>query len=818
MTADALLTSAASSTALPLPRSTLFGRTEEVETLLDLLGSGARLVTVTGAGGIGKTRVALEAARQLRRPVEFVSLAGVEPDGLVSALVGALTPEAPAGRPPLQSIAERLAGTETAVVLDTFEHLLGVASHLGVLLNACPDLSLLVTSRSRLRLEGEQVLVLRALPGGAGGPAVAMFAERARAVGADRAADDPLLMAELCELLDGVPLAIELAAARTTMLTPQGLVSRLAPNENRQLLGLLTGGQTDVVGRHQNMRAAIEWSYVLLDPGAQRAFRSCGIFTGTFSLDAAEAVCGSEVLDAVAALVDLHLLEPAEDAPNSIRFRMLDSLREYALERLRAEGEYDTVQDRLVRWGVSFGQEAAAGLGSGAEGRWLECVAAELPNLSVVFSVLVATDREASAVLACQLAPFWVNRGPLSEGRRWLDAALDTPRPGQSLGEHMRAVTVAWSARMALDQGDLDTVASIDAARAVIAKARDTTETPGGVDDWLQVTEHLAYGLTLRDELAQADELTAEAIEIARRSGRGYWLAVFLQRRALSAQRRGNSELAHRYATEAIASAADIGYDRIVARAEMILAHLLAITAPAEAYKALRVNLDAHRAAGDRRGVVSAMSALGVGSSDMPTAAGWFRDALDESQRIGYWHGEAICVMGLAACAAQAGRSREAAILDGGLRPHMGVLKANLPPNYFSGYGKAMDPLAAAMGDDFERAASSAPMHWPKLRARARQLATDLGAGSGSDSTLSSTRSVARQRGPRHNLALTDREVEILGAIAEGRTNPQIAAALYLSPKTVMHHSSNIYRKLGVRGRAEAVAHAYHTGILERSQ
>jgi predicted ATPase/DNA-binding CsgD family transcriptional regulator len=813
MTSDALLTSAATSTALPLPRSTLFGRSEEVEAVLGLFGKGARLVTVTGAGGIGKTRVALEAARQLHRPVEFVALAGVEPDGLVSALVGALTPEAPAGRPALESIAERLAGTETVVVLDTFEHLLGVASHLGLLLDASPELSLLVTSRSRLRLEGEQVLVLRALPGGAGGPAVAMFAERARAVGADEAADDPTTLAELCELLDGVPLAIELAAARTSMLTPRGLVSRLAATENRELLGILAGSQADVAGRHQSMRAAIEWSYVLLDPVAKQAFRSCGVFTGTFSLDAAEEVCGSEALDALAALVDLHLLEPAEGVRDSIRFRMLDSLREYALELLAAMGESDAARHRLLRWGVAFGREAGAGLNSGAEGPWLEQVGAELPNLNVVFDVLVATDQEASCVLACQLAPFWVNRGPLSEGRRWLDAALVCQGPEQALGGHVRAVTVAWSARMALDQGDLETVAEISVARAVIAETQNRADAPDVVDDWLQVTEHLAYGLTLQNELTPADELTAEAIDVARRSGRGYWLAVFLQRRALSAQRRGNFDLAHRYATEAIAAATDIGYDRIVARAEQILAHLQAISAPTEAYGALRANLEALRAAGDRRGVVSAMAGLGVGSSDLPTSASWFRDALDEAQRIGYWHGEAFCVMGLAARAAQSGRSLEAAVLDGGLRPHMAVLQANLPPNYFSGYGRAMGPLMAEMGESFEQAARSAPMHWPKLRMMARQLANDLGA----DSSSSRARPVARRRGPRHNPELTTREMEILTAIAQGRTNPQIAAALYLSPKTVMHHSSSIYRKLGVRGRAEAVAHAYHAGMLERS-
>jgi DNA-binding CsgD family transcriptional regulator len=225
----------------------------------------------------------------------------------------------------------------------------------------------------------------------------------------------------------------------------------------------------------------------------------------------------------------------------------------------------------------------------------------------------------------------------------------------------------------------------------------------------------------------------------------------------------------------------------------------------------LRVNLEAHGAAGDRRGAVSAMAGLGAASSEVPTSARWFRDGLDEAQRIGYWHGEAFCMMGLAACAAASGRLLDAAILDGGLQPHMAVLKANLPPNYFSGYRKAIDRVGAHLGDAFEPAARSAPLHWPKLRDQARQLADDLGA-------VPSACVVTRRRGPRHNPDLTGRELEILAAIADGRTNPQIAAALHLSPKTVMLHSGSICRKLGVRGRAEAVAHAYHSGMLQPSR
>src|ERR1700722_1015239 len=250
------LTWVAALDGVPSVRSRLFGRDEEIADARHLLGEGARLVTITGAGGIGKTRIAVEVCRKISGKVSFVELSGTDEAGLPGALVRTLVPEPSTGRDPVRSIASALIGEPRVVVLDTFERLLASVNLLDELLEACPDLQLLVTSRSRLRLRGENVVPIGALPAGPDGPAVAMFYEHARAVGGLRAAgsdDERAAVVTLCELLDGSPMAIELAAARTTMFTPAALVAALQSGEQSRLR-MLTGGSAS--GRQRGMGPA----------------------------------------------------------------------------------------------------------------------------------------------------------------------------------------------------------------------------------------------------------------------------------------------------------------------------------------------------------------------------------------------------------------------------------------------------------------------------------------------------------------------------------------------------------------------------------
>jgi predicted ATPase/DNA-binding NarL/FixJ family response regulator len=792
---------------LPRPRSQAFGRDEDIGAVIRLFADGARLVTITGAGGIGKTRVAVEAAARIDGRAAFVALAGVDADGLLPALLRHLAPSASAGGDPVAVIADAMSDIPMLLVLDTFEHVIEHAEMVGELLDRCPALRILISSRSRLRVDGEHVISLSGLSADA---AVAMFLNRARAVSGQIADTDRPVITEVCRHLDGVPLAIELAAARTPMLAPSALLARMQSAAPDAMLSVLARGPDARGHRHRSMRDTIAWSHVLLDPSAQLVLRRCSAFPNSFGLDAAEQVSGCDVLDAVAALVDLHLLEPVDGPDAAPRFRMLDAIREFGAALLDDDADRAGVHARLADWADAFGHAAGAGLLSADERYWLEQVDVELPTLRRVLARLAQDkDTRRGLRLAARIAPFWLHRGPMSEGRTWLATLLDTDPDGEQVGGVERAVATAWAGRLSLDEGDLSVAEDISHSRDVIA--RD----PDAVTEWLQATEHLAYALTLRGDLAQADELTAEGAERAAKAQDKFWQAVFLQRRALSAERRGDLQLAAHYARETVQAAGAIGYERVIARAEHIIAQVRAVGADhLAAHRLLIANLHAHRDSGDLRGVVTSMATLGSAwqAADPAVSARWYRDGLDEGRRIGYWHGEAYCVIGLAATAAGAGRSADAVSLDAALQPHLAVIKAGLPPHYFDAYEQSMAQARAVLGDASHAAVVDAPTHWPNIRRRAREVADRLGA------TTARTELAAgptRRRGPSANPELTEREEQILRSIVAGGTNPQIAAQLGLSPKTVMHHSSSIYRKLGVRGRAEAIAHAYRIGIVK---
>jgi predicted ATPase/DNA-binding CsgD family transcriptional regulator len=808
------------SDGVPSARSRLFGRDAEIGEVRELLADGAGLVTITGAGGIGKTRVAVEACRKVSGQVSFIELSGTDEVGLPGALVRALVPGAASGRDPVRSIADALTGESHVVVLDTFEHLLASVELLDGLLEACPDLQLLVTSRARLRLSGEHVVPVGALPTGAGEAAVAMFYQRARAVGGLRPAepaDDGQAVAALCELLGGSPLAIELASARTIMFTPAAMLAALRSGGQSQLR-MLAGGSA--AGRHRDMRSTVAWSYLLLEEPARRLLRRLAVFPGSFDLDAAAAVGvpaavgedpagsdqGSTVLDDLVDLVDWHLVEPVAGPADAPRFRLLDMLREFGAEQLRSGGELTAAQDSFLCWSLDFAERAITGADSPAERLWLGQIERELPSLRAALNLLLEQGDAARGVrLAEAIGPFWANRGPMSEGRRWFSAFLEQDQRDPLLSGRARAAAAAWSVRLAVDEGVLD-LEALAAARDVLAGE------PGADSDWLRATEHLAYGLTMRGELDAADELTTAGIERATLNDLPYWRCIFLQRRALSAHRHSQAALAVRYAQETVLAAEAIGFQRIVARAEQIIAHERAALGPEGARVALLANLRAHEAAGDLRGVVSTMASLAGAtiSTDIPAAARWIADGLEAGTAIGYWHGEAYCVVAAIVLLVRARRPLDAVRLDNAIQPYLPTLHASLPPAHYAAYRAAVESARGRLDPgDLAEAATGLTGRWPVIRDHTAAIARSLAA------PAETPVPAIRRRGPRSNPELTERELEVLAAIAAGQTNPQIAAALYLSPKTVMHHSASVYRKLGVRGRAEAVALAYRTGLLQ---
>src|SRR5215213_2435829 len=429
---------------LPISLTPLIGRERETATLVSMLGQhDARLLTVTGPGGVGKTRLALHVAADVGAAfpdgVVFVDLATVTDPALVAPVVAAvLGVREASGQPLVDQVRAFLRDKRLLLVLDNFEQVVEAAPLVVTLLAGCPGLAVLATSRVRLRVSGEREYPLSplGLPDDGGqrpvdalrpSEAVRLFVARAQAVQPDFALSpaNAVVVADICRRLDGLPLAIELAAARIKSLSVSALLSRM---ESR--LPLLTGGGRDLPLRQQTMRDTIAWSYDLLSPEEQTQFQRLAVFVGGFSLEAAEAVAepggSGTVFDIISSLLDSSLLLKQEAGDGESRFRMLETIREFGLERLTASGAEAPVRQAHAAWYLALAEAAESSMrGGAAQARWLDRLEADHPNLRAALTWFEQTgDAEGGARLAGTLQGYWLQRSHRSEGRAWLERAL----------------------------------------------------------------------------------------------------------------------------------------------------------------------------------------------------------------------------------------------------------------------------------------------------------------------------------------------------------------------------------------------------------
>jgi predicted ATPase/class 3 adenylate cyclase len=412
-------------TNLPVPATPFLGRGREVSELSALVGrDDVRLVTLTGPGGTGKTRLALQSAAAVADDfpggVWWVPLAPLRD----AALVGDAAAQALGAT---GDLADHIGDTRLLLLLDNFEHVVAAAPDVARLLGRCPRLTVLVTSREPLRVEGEWEYAVDPL---GESEAVALFAARARAARLDSAANGAVR--EICARLDNLPLAIELAAARVKVLSPQALLERL---ERR--LPVLAGGLRDAPERQRTLRATIEWSHDLLSPDEQILFRRLGAFGGGCTLEAAEAVAGAD-LDTVAALVDKSLVRVRDGD----RYWMLETIRDYAVERLERSGEAEQVGRRHAEYFLALAEEADRHL-RGSPKEWLDRLEAEHDNLRAAYDSLVSSgQRQLVLRLVASLWRFWSMRGHAAEGRRRTeDAVLADARPTEARARALNAAT-----------------------------------------------------------------------------------------------------------------------------------------------------------------------------------------------------------------------------------------------------------------------------------------------------------------------------------------------------------------------------------------
>jgi predicted ATPase len=453
-----------------IPRTSLIGRDELVASACALLRrDDVRLVTLSGPGGSGKTRVGLHVTAELAHDFAdgsyIVLLAPVRDAARVASTIAGVLNVQEAGSRPIEDLLIAYLGERSVLLtLDNFEHVPGAAPLVTRLLEHCPRLKILVTSRVVLRVRAEHDVLVPPLPvPGARAsatqalqtPAVRLFAERALATGhaVGEQPADVAAAADICRRLDGLPLAIELAAARLRVLTPVALAQRLGSR-----LTLLRGGASDLPQRQKTLRDAIAWSYELLDAEEQRLYRRLAVFVGGWTLEAAEVIAGASgleqsVLDLLSSLIDHNLVQRTEDVGDESRFAMLETVREFAAELFESSGESDELRARHADYFVAFAERIEPRLKSGGRAPWLACMKAEYNNLraALAWVVIERQDTVTALRLTGALPWYWYFAGQYGEGRGWINLALALPAAEAPTAA--RAKVLSGAARLATYSG-----------------------------------------------------------------------------------------------------------------------------------------------------------------------------------------------------------------------------------------------------------------------------------------------------------------------------------------------------------------------------
>jgi predicted ATPase/class 3 adenylate cyclase len=530
-----------SATSLPTLHHRLVGRADALARIESLLEEpDVRLVTITGPGGAGKSRLALEVAAgaALDRPVHLVGLAPVMDADLVpNAIARAIGVREPGDRPVVSAIADSLNGTGALLYLDNFEHLAPAAVHVARLLDEAPDLDVLATSRMPLRLSSERVLPLEPLPIE---DATTLFVELAAARGVILHEDALASVQAICRRLDGLPLAIELVAARLAVLPPAEILRALGEG-----LALEMEGPVDLPERQRTLRAAIDWSYQRLTPSQRDLHWALAVFADGAALDDARTIAGAgrEFLSDLEALVGWSLVR-SEATDGELRLSMLETVREHALERVQAEGKLADLRQRHADRFLELALNAESELAGPDQARWLDRLEREFDNIGAALDWLLASGRAEDGLRAtAALTRFWRAHGHVSEARRWLEVGLDL---AGDMSPDVRADALWAAARQATAQSDWD------AARPMLEEALGFFRTRDRRRETIFALSELGFIALRRGESERAAALCDEALGLARDLGDARATSGVLAILIDVARTRGEHERALAYAKETV--------------------------------------------------------------------------------------------------------------------------------------------------------------------------------------------------------------------------------------------------------------------------
>jgi predicted ATPase/DNA-binding CsgD family transcriptional regulator len=850
---------------LPVSLTKLVGREQEVQAIHALLlRPDVRLLTLTGTAGVGKTRLALEVARDLVHDfadgVHVVSLAPIgDPAFVIAAIAHHVGLPESGSQPLLERLKTSQRDKKRLLLLDNFEHVISAATLLAELLEACPDVKLLVTSREVLRLRAEHQFVVPplALPDPkhlpddrslAHVPAVSLFIQRAQAIKSDfqLVTDNAATIAEICLRLDGLPLAIELAAARITLFPPQALLARL---DHR--LHVLTGGARDLPLRQRTLRNTITWSYNLLDTAEQQLFRCLSVFVGGCTLEAAEAVCGARdnasagvagsVLDGVASLIDKSLVQQTAQEGEQSRLVLLETLREYGLEVLASGGEAEATRVAHATYYLALAEQAELELSGPQQIRWFERLEQEHDNLRAALSWFLESGADGqSSELALRLggalSQFWFIRGGISEGQHWLERALDESRGVRAA---VRAKALIGAGRIATLQDDFSQAEALcreglalyrelgdrrgsatalsplgyaimmrsnyGEARALLEEALAIFKEVGDTGGYASALNLLASVLFYQGEYARAHVLLEESLVLSREGGDVQSQVLSLALLGLVLPFQGDLARAHTRLEESLAVSRQMGYKRNVGLSIYFLGMVTLLQGDvARARSLLEESLVLFKEVGEWGRIAEVFASQGLLSlsqGDYPAARALLEESLEICRGLDYKWDTAGFLEGLAAVVAAQGEPVRAVRCMSAAQALREAIGTPLPSLSQAMHEFTTASVRTQLGEQAFDAA------WVEGRVMTpEQVLVSLEPMPKPALTTLSSASVAS---PSPALAgLTPRELEVLQLLAQGLTSAQIAEQLIIGVVTVNFHVRSIYGKLGVTSRAAATRYA----------